>query len=61
MNIKTIEESLEAWAVDIQNAAIDARIPDDDRERVLHETNENHAGLYDAVTAYVQARFCTVF
>jgi hypothetical protein len=61
MNITTIEESLQAWAMDIQDVASDARIPDDDRERVLYETDQNHAQIQDAVTAYVQARFCTVF
>lgn len=60
MNITNVEEGLEAWAADIQSVAIDSRIPDDDRERVLHETDQNHAQMYDVVAAYVQSRFYTV-
>ena len=60
MNIRTTEDCLDAWNQASQDAGTGTDILEEDRERVVHETDAEFACVLDTVTAYFNARFFRV-
>ena len=60
MNITNPDESLDAWERDTKSVLTDPLVPEIDRDRVLYETDREHAQMHDVVTAYYEARFMRI-
>lgn len=60
MNIRTTEDCLDAWNRASHDAETGTGIPEEDKERVAHETDVEFACVLDTVTAYFNARFFRV-